>query len=111
VPDLGSDDWIAAFAERVVGVAVDDAVRVVVQQELADTGAAWHVVVADGRAVVAGGRHPGPDVTITEDLATAMAIAAGDLSAQQAFVDGRLRVRGNLDRLSSAAGVLAALGA
>ena len=109
--DVGSDDWITAFADRVAGVAVDDPVRIVVQQELTDTGAAWHVVVADGRAVVAHGRHPAPDVTITEDRPTAAAIAAGDLSAQQAFIDGRLRVRGSLERLSSAAGALAQLGA
>jgi putative sterol carrier protein len=109
--ELGSDDWVAAFAERAAGVAVDDAVRIVVQQELADTGAAWHVVVAGGRAAVTAGRHPAPDVTLTEDRDTATAIAAGALSAQQAFIDGRLRVRGSLERLSSAAGALAALGA
>ncbi len=109
--ELGSDDWVAAFAERAAGVPVDGDVRIVVQQELADTGAAWHVSVADGRAVVALGRHPSPDVTITEDRETAAAIAAGALSAQQAVIDGRLRVRGSLERLSSAAGALAALGA
>ncbi len=108
---MGSDEWVAAFAERAAGVAVDDAVRIVVQQELADTGAAWHVVVAGGRAVVTAGRHPAPDVTITEDRTTAAAIAAGQLSAQQAFIDGRLQVRGSLDLLAHAAGALAALGA
>ena len=108
--EIGSDDWVAAFSERAAGVAVDEHVRIVVQQELSDTGAAWHVEVAGGRAVVTSGRHPSPDVTIAEDRATASAIAAGELSAQQAFVDGRLRVRGSLERLSSAAGALAALG-
>jgi putative sterol carrier protein len=111
VTDVGSDDWIAAFAERAAAVAVDDGVRIVVQQELADTGASWHVVVADGRAAVERGRHPSPDVTITEDRATAAAIGAGQLSAQQAFIDGRLRVRGSLDRLARASAALAALGA
>jgi hypothetical protein len=109
--DVGSDDWISAFADRAAGVTVDPEVRVVVQQELIDTGATWHVVVGDGRAAVAPGRHPTPDVTITEDRATAAAIGGGHLSAQQAFIDGRLRVRGSLDLLAHAAGALAALGA
>jgi putative sterol carrier protein len=111
VPEVGSDEWIEAFAERAAGVVVDDGVRIVVQQELADSGASWHVVVADGRATVRGGRHPEPDVTITEDRDTATAIGAGRLSAQQAFIDGRLRVRGSLDRLARASAALAALGA
>ena len=109
--DVGSDDWIAAFAERAATVAVDEGVRIVVQQELADTGASWHVVIAGGRAMVGAGRHPSPDVTLTEDRSTAAAIGAGALSAQQAFIDGRLRVRGSLERLARASSALAALGA
>ena len=111
MPDVGSDEWIAAFAERASGVAVDDRVSIVVQQELADTGSSWHVVIADGRAAVHAGQHPAPDVTLTEDRSTAAAIGAGDLSAQQAFIDGRLRVRGSLERLARASSALAALGA
>jgi putative sterol carrier protein len=110
VHEVGSDSWVAAFAAAVEEVAVDPAARVVVQQELADTGAAWHVVVDGGRASVAAGHHPSPDVTFTQDLATATAIAAGSLSAQEALVDGRLRVRGAIGRLTGpAAAALAAL--
>ena len=101
---------MSGFAERASRVAVDETVRIVVQQELVDDGA-WYVVVADGRASVGIGRHPEPDVVLSQERATAAAIAAGELSAQQAFIDGRLRVRGGLDRLVRATDALAVLGA
>jgi putative sterol carrier protein len=37
-----------------------------------------------------------PDVTFTQDRATAAAIASGELSAQSAFMAGRLRMGGDL---------------
>lgn len=110
MPEVGSDAWITAFAERAAGVAVDPVARVVVQQELTDTGARWHLVIDGGRVTVAAGEHASPDVWFAQDAATATAVADGTLSAQQAFMDGRLRVRGELTRLPAAAGALAALG-
>lgn len=108
---VGSDAWIEAFASAVES-AGDEAVvseRIVVQQELSDTGRSWHVVVGGSRTEVVAGRHPAPDVTFTQDTATAAAINAGELSAQQAFMDGRLRVGGAVGRLVDAATALAAL--
>jgi putative sterol carrier protein len=110
VPEVGSEEWVSGFAERASRVVVDETVRIVVQQELVDDGA-WYIVVDGGRATVGGGRHPQPDVVLSQDRATAEAIAAGELSAQQAFIDGRLRVRGGLDRLVHASAALAVLGA
>ncbi len=103
VHEIGSDGWLAAFVDGTTGApgAPPDP-DLVVQQELTDSGAAWHVEVAGGRARVVRGRHPAPDVTISQDTATARAINHGELSAQQAFVDGRLRVRGDVGRLPDA---------
>ena len=50
-----------------------------------------------------------PDLTITCDWATATRLAQGTLSAQAALTTGRLRVRGNLARLSGRAANLAGL--
>lgn len=108
MPVVGSDEWIAAFEAVVADAGACDDAGLVVQQELTDTGATWHVVVSDGGARVATGRHPRPDVTFSQDLATATAINSGDLSAQQAFIDGRLRVRGDVGRLTSAVAALSA---
>jgi putative sterol carrier protein len=108
--DPGSDEWVAALAARADGVAVDAGEPLVVQQEIVDTGRCWHVVVAGGALRVAAGAHPAPDVTFSQDAGTADAIASGELSAQQAFVEGRLRVRGAVGRLPETASAFAALG-
>ena len=42
------------------------------------------------------GRVDDPDLTFTQDRATAEAIHRGDLSAQAAFMQGRLRLGGDL---------------
>ena len=79
------------------------------QQELTDTGTAWHLTVAGGEARACVGRHRAPDVTFSQDTATAAAIGAGELSAQTAFIDGRLRVRGDVGRLTEVADLLGRL--
>lgn len=109
--EVGSDGWIEAFASAVAAAGEETVLseRIVVQQELSDTGESWHVVVGGGPTEVVAGRHPAPDVTFTQDAATAAAINAGELSAQQAFMDGRLRVGGAVGRLADAAAALAAL--
>lgn len=61
--------------------------------------AAYHVVVDHGTVTVVPGESAAPDVTFTEDHLTAAAIGRGELSAQAAFMTGKLRVGGKLDRL------------
>jgi putative sterol carrier protein len=110
VPVIGTDAWVADLDVALRSLP-DSAAEVVVQQELADTGVAWHIVITGGRARAHIGQHPSPDVVLTQDTATALAINAGDLSAQTAFIDGRLRVRGDVGRLGPVADLLGALGA
>ena len=59
----------------------------------------WHVVIDDGTVGLAAGRAVEPDLRFTTDYATAAKIAAGELGAQRAFVEGRLRVGGDLGAL------------
>ncbi|MGH9115736.1 MAG: SCP2 sterol-binding domain-containing protein [Acidimicrobiales bacterium] len=71
----------------------------------------YRVVVAGGSARVAPeeGRAGSaePDLTIRCEWETAAAMARGELSAQAAVMDGRLRVHGNLARLAGAISELA----
>ena len=57
---------------------------------------AYALRLADGHLSVTAGRVDDADVTFTQDRATAAAISAGTLSAQAAFLAGRLRVGGDL---------------
>jgi putative sterol carrier protein len=111
VPVIGTEEWVDALDAALRALPVATAADVVVQQELTDAGEAWHVVVSAGRAAARTGRHASPDVVLTQDVATALAVNAGELSAQTAFIDGRLRVRGDVGRLRQIADLLGALGA
>jgi hypothetical protein len=101
-----SSEWLAALQ-----AAADDSpslraatagVHLVVQQII--TGGphgdvAYHVVVDDGVTAVRAGHAEGPTITFTQDRDTAIAVGRGDLSAQGAFMTGRIRVRGDLPKL------------
>jgi hypothetical protein len=114
VPEHLSPAWIAALAEAAAHAEAPEGVELVVQQVVVDGGpdgdeVAYAVEVGSGALRVHPGRVDAPDVTITQDRATAAAIARGDLSAQSAFLEGRLRVGGDLVAALAAARVLSAL--
>jgi pimeloyl-ACP methyl ester carboxylesterase len=59
-------------------------------------GEGWTLRIEHGRWSLSHGLDPGADTTITTDPVTAVAIVEGSMSGVEAFVSGRLRVRGNL---------------
>ena len=67
----------------------------------------YRVVVTAGGAYIeppaSVDHRAAPDLTITCDWATATELARGTVSAQAALMGGRLRVSGNLARLSGRA--------
>jgi putative sterol carrier protein len=71
----------------------------------------YHVVVDDGEVSVGAGPADPADVVFTQDHATAVAIATGRLNAQEAFIGGRLRIVGDMERLIACQPVFAALDA
>ena len=76
--------------------------HLVVQQVVTggpDGDVAYHVVVDDGNTSVRAGRADDPTITFTQDRDTARAVSRGELSAQGAFMAGRIRVRGDLPAL------------
>jgi hypothetical protein len=117
VAELFDERWAqaltdAAAADPAVGAALAGHALTIAEQ-IADPGQEprWHhlVVTPDGRLAVRLGRPAHADVTFTLDSATANAVHAGELDAGQAFVEGRLRVAGDVAGLARHAGALAAL--
>jgi putative sterol carrier protein len=60
---------------------------------------AWHVVVDHGTVAVRPGTTDDADVTFHQDRETAVAVAGGELSAQAAFMIGKLTVTGDVRKL------------
>lgn len=110
-----SDEWIAALDEAAqrdpaLGGLLRD-VRLVIEQAVATAGEVvrYHVAIGDDGVHVRPGPAEAPTIRFSQDRETAAAIAAGELSAQRAFMAGRLRVGGDLSVLLAHADVLAQL--
>lgn len=58
--------------------------------------------VGGGRLVVSPDDSDAPTVTITEDLATAVALGRGELGVDEAVMAGRVRVTGDMEALVDA---------
>lgn len=69
----------------------------------------WNVVVDDGEVDLSPGPADHADLRFTTTYATAAQIASGELAAQRAFVEGRLRVGGDLSLLISHQRAVAAI--
>lgn len=94
-----SDAWVASLGAAASEAHVPSDLRLVIQQVvLQDRGdeRAFAIRIADGAVSVEPGRADDADLSFTQDHATAAAIAQGELSAQAAFLAGRLRVGGDL---------------
>jgi putative sterol carrier protein len=102
VPSYLSDAWIAAMDTAVRNHAgLKDATRDVafaVQQTVTrgpDSSVSYVVSLRHGTNRVTAGPDPAADVTFSCDQDTATAIARGRVSAQEAFLAGRLRIGGD----------------
>lgn len=108
-----TDAWIAALGRAAGGAEVPRGLRLAIQQVvLGDDGreTAYLLRIADGRVTVTRGRADDADITLTQDRTTAAHIARGELSAQAAFIAGRLRVTGDLRSVMERSSVLTTLG-
>jgi hypothetical protein len=114
VADFASDDWIGERARRLAAIEVDPALTLRIEQWI-DDAAAWTITVAGGRASMTAGAVGEPDIRLLADATTAEAIHRGSLSAQRAFLDGTLRIGGDvsplLEHRRALAAVTTALGA
>ena len=111
MPAFLSDEWLAALA-RAAGDAspppeTDVAIGRVVARSQGDVK--WTMVLRKGVASVVVGDVSAADVVLRDDEATAAAIHRGELTAQEAVANGRLKVRGDIRRLVAATAALAAV--
>lgn len=69
----------------------------------------YHLQVGDGEATFGAGPAEPEHVRMEQDWETAVAVATGDLNAQEAFVTGRIRFFGDQQALLDAQPVFGAL--
>jgi len=71
--------------------------------------AKYYFTLEGGKAQVSLGEVEGPDATITQNYETATAINKQELNAQQAFMQGKLKISGNMMKLMQLQGVFNAM--
>lgn len=108
--DLDPDRWLDRLQARADQLAPPADLTLRIEQRLDDT-AVWHVVIAHGAVTVAAGPDPDADVSVATSREIAEQIASGEGSAQRAFLDGDLRVGGDIAALLENREALARLGA
>jgi putative sterol carrier protein len=101
-----SAEWFTELQALLDGSAasagIPDDVNLSIQQLVTASPAgdvAYTVVVAGGRIQVRPGTAEAPDLAITQDHVTALAVISGTLPAASAFMSGRIRVSGNMGKL------------
>ena len=66
----------------------------------------YYFTLEEGGAEVGIGELSDADATVTQDYATASAISRGEVGPQQAFMQGQLKITGNMMKLLQLQGVL-----
>jgi putative sterol carrier protein len=72
-------------------------VNAVIQYDITgDGGGTWHAAIADGTCSVNEGAHDAPKMTITIDAQDWIDMISGSLDGQQAFMTGKLKIKGDM---------------
>jgi putative sterol carrier protein len=111
-------DWINALSDEVARSEqmreISRMHRIGVTQVVSDGPegeVTYHLVVGDGDAAFGAGPADPEDVKMEQDWATAVAVATGELNAQEAFLSGRIRLFGDQQKLLDSQPVFGALDA
>lgn len=113
-----SIDWLGALND---GIQSSDAMRAVaaqhsiaVTQVITDSpegDVLYHLSVRDGVATIGPGAAVDEDARLEQTYATAVAVATGKANTQELFVNGSIRIHGDVTRLIESEPVFAALDA
>jgi putative sterol carrier protein len=78
---------------------VDLTLQFVISDAPEGTEPHYYIAVSDGSATAAPGDAAEPDVTITNNYETAVAVSKGETNTQMAFMTGKIKVSGNMAKL------------
>ena len=104
--DYLSNEWINAVASGIklnndIAVAARD-YSVSVTQIVTSTprgDVTYHLESRDGKITFASGPAKVSDVAFTQDWKTAVGVATGKINAQEAFISGKIRFKGDHERV------------
>ncbi len=114
--DYLSNEWINAVAEgikinkEITAVARDNSVSVT--QIVTGTphgDVTYHLESRDGKITFTSGPATVSDIAFTQDWQTAVGVATGKINAQEAFISGKIRFKGDHERVIATQSLFLAL--
>jgi putative sterol carrier protein len=111
-----SDEWLSEVegrlnaSEAFQSAAKGQAARL--QQQVAGTPGGdigYGFVLDGGKVQLMKGEIENPEATLSQDYATAVAMSKQEISGQQAFMQGKLKVSGNLMKIMQLQGAFTAM--
>lgn len=108
-----ADEVLAALNASNDVKAATKGVQLCIQQVVTgvpDGDVSYWTKFDDGTVAGGIGDAPDADVTISQDYDTAVALNKGELNAQAAFMQGKLKVTGNMGKLLQHQGAMQSLG-
>ncbi|MFM7829179.1 MAG: SCP2 sterol-binding domain-containing protein [Actinomycetota bacterium] len=104
--DYLSDEWITRVAE---GIAANEKIKTLAKQNTVSvtqvvTGTprgevTYHLESRDGKISFASGPAKVSVIAFTQDWGTAVGVATGKVNAQEAFISGKIRFKGDHERV------------
>jgi len=104
--DYLSNEWIRRVAE---GIAANEKIKTLAKQNTVSvtqvvTGTprgevTYHLESRDGKISFASGPAKVSDIAFTQDWGTAVGVATGKVNAQEAFISGKIRFKGDHERV------------
>lgn len=113
-----SIDWLEALntvlqsSEVMKSVAANHSIAVTqLITDSPDGDVLYHLLVRDGSASIGPGAAVDEDVRLEQSYDTALSVATGRANTQELFVNGSIRIHGNVTQLIASEPVFAALDA
>ena len=104
--DYLSNEWITAVADcinansEIIAVARENSISVTQIVTGTPRGdVTYHLESRDGKISFATGPARVSDIAFTQDWATAVGVATGKINAQEAFISGKIRFKGDHERV------------
>ncbi|MFM7338178.1 MAG: SCP2 sterol-binding domain-containing protein [Actinomycetota bacterium] len=104
--DYLSNEWITRVAE---GITANEKIKTLAKQNTVSvtqivTGTprgevTYHLESRDGKISFASGPAKVSDIAFTQDWGTAVGVATGKVNAQEAFISGKIRFKGDHERV------------
>ena len=114
--DYLSNEWITRVAE---GIAANEKIKTLAKQNTVSvtqvvTGTprgevTYHLESRDGKISFASGPAKVSDIAFTQDWGTAVGVATGKVNAQEAFISGKIRFKGDHERVIATQSLFLAL--